>query len=105
MAHKITLTETAAEMLKAIPDRRIQRQLTARMRRLAEEPEKQGSALRGPLAGYRSCRAIGQRYRIIYKVNGDELTVVVVATGIRKEGNRRDIYSLAQRLLRLGLLE
>ena len=105
MAYKVTLTETAAGMLKAIPDRRIQGQLTTRMHRLAEEPQKQGNALRGPLSQYRSCRAVGQRYRIIYKVNGDELTVLVVATGIRKEGDRHDIYSLAQRLVRLGLLE
>ena len=92
-------------MLKAISDRRIQRQLTDRMDRLADEPERQGAPLRGPLAGYRSCRAVGQRYRIIYKVNEGELVVLVVATGLRKEGDKRDIYRLTQRLVRLGLLE
>ena len=104
MAYAVALTETAAKMLKAIPDRRIQGQLIARIERLSEEPEKQGSALRGPLVGYRSCRAVGQRYRIIYKVQVEELTVLVVAAGIRKKGDNRDIYALAQRLVRLGLL-
>lgn len=58
----------------------------------------------GPLQGYRSLRVAGQRYRLIYKVECTIITVYVVAVGIRKEGDRGDIYALAQRLIRLGLL-
>ena len=36
MDYDVTLTETATDMLKAIPDRRIQGQLISRMDRLAE---------------------------------------------------------------------
>src|SRR6266853_37518 len=45
--------------------------------------------------GYRSVRAVGQRYRIIYRVERTLVTVVVVAAGIRKAGSREDIYRVA----------
>ena len=48
---------------------------------------------------------MGQRYRIIYRVEEDRVLVLVVAIGIRKEGNQKDIYSLARKILRLRLLE
>ena len=51
-----------------------------------------------------SLRAEGQRYRIIYRVEGDKVVVMIVAVGIREEGDRGDIYALAQKLVRLGLL-
>jgi len=50
-------------------------------------------------------RAVSQRYRILYKVKAERVIVVVVALGIRKEGDKRDIYRLAKRLMRLGLLD
>ena len=55
--------------------------------------------------GYRSLRAVGQRYRVIYRVEEDQVLVLVVAVGIRKEGDKRDIYTLARKLLRLHLVE
>jgi len=91
-------------MLEEISDRRIRRIVGERISALVEEPEKQGSPLFGELAGYRSIRAVGQRYRIIYKVHQDQV-VVVVAVGIRKEGDKRDIYRLMSRLINLGLVE
>ena len=90
-------------MLEEISDRRIRRIVGERISALAEEPEKQGGPLFGELAGYRSIRAVGQRYRIICKVHQDQ--VVVVAVGIRKEGDKRDIYRLMSRLVNLGLME
>ncbi|MBI3327446.1 MAG: type II toxin-antitoxin system RelE/ParE family toxin [Nitrospinae bacterium] len=92
-------------MLEAIQDRRIRGIIRDRIDGLAFEPEKQGRPLTGDLAGYRSLRAVGQRYRIIYRVEADKVLVLVVALGIRKEGSKRDVYALAQKLLRLGLLE
>ncbi len=63
-----------------------------------------GKPLDEDLAGYRSIRAVGQRYRIIYRVERSIVTVVVVAAGIRKAGSREDIYRVAEKLIRLGLL-
>ena len=74
------------------------------MDELAESPEQQGKPLVGELAGFRSVRAVGQRYRIVYRVERREVVVVIVAVGRRKAGDKNDIYELARKLLRLGLL-
>jgi len=55
------------------------------------------------LAGFRSIDVAG-RYRVIYKVDEDSAIVWVVAAGIRKEGHQEDIYEIAKKLLKLGLL-
>lgn len=102
MPYSIEITDSAAAMLSGIPDRRIRRLLASRIDRLGDEPEKQGRLLGGRLAGLRSSRAVGQRYRIIYRI--DEAVVVVLAVGLRRAGDRDDVYALAERLSRLGLL-
>ena len=105
MNWKIELTATAVRMLEGVKDRRIQESIRDRIDGLVSEPEKQGYSLMGELAGYRSLRAVGQRYRIIYRLDKNRIVVLVVATGIRKDGDKRDIYTLAQKLVRLGLLK
>ncbi|MGH7273496.1 MAG: type II toxin-antitoxin system RelE family toxin [Nitrospiria bacterium] len=104
MTWRIELTHTAEVMLEKIQDRRVREKIGKRIDGLVNEPEKQGKPLTGDLAGYRSLRAVGQRYRIIYRVKQDKVLVLVVALGICKEGSKADIYSLAKKLLRLGLL-
>ena len=103
MKWKIELTATAVGMLSQIRDRRVQEGIRGRIDGLANEPDKQGYPLIGELSGYRSLRAMGQRYRIIYRLDGNRVTVLVVATGLRKEGDKKDIYALAQKLIRSGL--
>lgn len=103
--YRVVLTATAGSMLAAIKDRRIQEQIRDRIDGLARDPHLQGKPLLGELAGYRSVRAAAQRYRIIYRVSLGRVEVLVVAIGLRREGNREDIYRLAQRLLRLRLLD
>jgi mRNA interferase RelE/StbE len=92
-------------MLRDISDRRVREKIWDVIDRLAEEPDKQGKPLTDDLAGYRCVRAVGQRYRVIYRVKNDTVLVVVVALGIRKEGSRKDIYALAKKLIKLRLLE
>ena len=104
MSWRINITPTAIRMLTGITDHRIREKIIAVIDRLAEEPEKQGKAMLGELAGFRSIRAVGQRYRIIYTVKNEEIIVIVVAVGIRRDGARDDIYNLTKKLLRLGLL-
>lgn len=91
-------------MLQKITNRDIQDALRKRIRGLAADPEKQGKPLLGPLRGFRSVRVYHERYRILYRVERAAVVVMVVALGIRKEGDRQDIYALAQKLLRSGLL-
>jgi mRNA interferase RelE/StbE len=100
----VKMTVYAREQLKLISDRRLQESLRVRLRRLEVEPEKQGKPLNEELAGYRSVRAVGQRYRIIYKIEEERVLVLVVMVGIRKEGDKHDAYAQAIKLARLGLL-
>ena len=104
MIHKIVITAAARLMLDKISDQRVRQKVGDAIDALAFEPELRGKPLVGDLKGYRSVRAVGQRYRIIYRVERLTVTVAVVAAGIRKEGSREDIYALAQRLVKLGLL-
>lgn len=101
----VFITPTAQRMLQAIADRRIREKIGDIIDRLRQDPEKQGKALLGELAGYRSIRAVGQRCRIIYKVEKSRVIVIVMAVGLRKEGAKKDIYALARKLLRLRLTE
>lgn len=104
MKWQILLTPTALKLLSDISDRRIREKIGAVIDRLAEDQEKQGKALLSELAGFRSIRAVGQRYRIIYQVRGNDIVVVIVAVGIRRDGAKDDIYNLAKKLFRLRLL-
>jgi mRNA interferase RelE/StbE len=100
----VSLTRDAEIQLSTIGDQRIRNGLIARLRQLENEPESQGKPLTDELVGYRSVRAVGQRYRIIYKVKAERVIVTVVVLGMRKEGDKKDIYQLAKKLMRLGLL-
>jgi mRNA interferase RelE/StbE len=92
-------------MLQDVSDSRLRELIFKRAKQLESEPEKQGKPLLGELAGLRSVRAVGQRYRILYRVERNRVIVLIVAMGIRKEGSRRDIYALAKKLLRAKLIE
>ncbi len=104
MAYTVEVAATALEALREIRDTRVRTALDKRIMALAEEPEKQGKPLTDELRGYYSVRAVGQRYRIIYRVVRTGETVVVVLVGIRREGDRGDVYALAERLVRRGIL-
>lgn len=104
MTYSIIIQPTALEMLENISDRRIRDKILEKINNLATDPEKQGKDLGGDLEGYRSVRAVGQRYRIVYLIDNDKVIVVVVSLGIRKEGDKKDVYKMTQRLFRLGLL-
>ena len=66
--------------------------------------EKKGKPLTGELAGCGSLRAAGQRFRVVYRVERARVLVLVLAVGLRKEGDRHDVYRLAEKLLRLRLV-
>jgi len=104
LTYRIVIQPVAVKALANISDRRIQENIRDRIDDLAHEPEKQGKPLTGELIGYRSLRAAGQRYRIVYKVDRTKVLVLIVALGLRKEGDKRDVYLLAKKLLKLRLL-
>jgi mRNA interferase RelE/StbE len=71
---------------------------------LSVDPEAQGIALVGPLRGLRRIPAAG-RYRIVYRVVREKVEVLILAVGLRKQDDKKDIYELAQKLVRMGLLD
>jgi mRNA interferase RelE/StbE len=105
MTYTIVVTEPATQMAERIKDVRIRRTLYKRIKALAEDPELQGKPLRYDLAGFRSVRAVGQKYRIIYRIERGIVTVLVVAVGKRRAKSQEDIYELTRKLLRLGLID
>jgi mRNA interferase RelE/StbE len=104
MAYRIEITRAALESLKGLTDRRTRDAIVRRIDALDEEPVPQGNNLRGDLAGLFSVRAAGQRYRVVYGVDEAREKVMVYLVGIRREGSRQDVYALAQRLVRRGLV-
>jgi mRNA interferase RelE/StbE len=102
--YEVAWTESGVRMLSQIGDRRIQQELFDASKRLELEPEKQGKPLREGLMGFRSLRAVGQRYRILYAVDTASRLVHVVGAGLRRAGARDDVYVLAQKLVRLSLV-
>jgi len=101
---QVVVTPKALEMIQGISDRRIRRQVSEAISALSEDPDIKGKALIGELTGFRGIRAAGKRYRVIYRVEKVKVLVVVVAVGLRKEGSRKDVYSLASKLFRQRLL-
>lgn len=89
----------------SIKDSRIRLQILKRIDALENYPEQQGKSLGEELSGYRSVRAVKERYRILYKTEKEKIVVLVVTMGIRKEGDKKDVYAVAQKLSRLGLLD
>ena len=105
MTYRIIISPSALKMLQKISDRRVRERIRDRIQGLSKDPEKQGKPLTGDLSGYRGLRTAGQRYRIVYRVEKEKILVYILAMGIRKEGDRGDIYTLAKKLIRLRLLE
>ncbi len=101
----VGISRGAQEQMATISDQRVQDGIRKRINQLEYEPEKQGKPLKDELIGYRSVRAVGQRYRILYKVETEKVIVLVVALGIRKDGDKKDVYELAKKLARLGILD
>ncbi len=104
MTYGVELTDVCLSLLERIPDKRIQSTIMDRIEALRADPEKQGKALVKKLAGFRSKHVAG-RYRVIYKIDQNSNFVWIVTAGIRKEGDQKDVYRIAKRLLKLGLLD
>ncbi len=82
-AYKILLKRSAAKELAALPKRDVPK-VVERIASLAENPRPRGAE---KLSGQERYRVRQGRYRIIYSVQDEELTVWVV-----KVAHRRDVY-------------
>jgi mRNA interferase RelE/StbE len=104
VTYQVLIQPAALRMLERIGDRRIQSKILERIEQLATDPEKRGKPLTEELKGYWSLRAVGQRYRIIYRIERHRIEVIVIAIGLRKEGDNKDAYEIALKLVRAHLV-
>ena len=81
--YKILFRHSVARDLRAIPKQDLRRILTT-INALSEEPRPVGME---KLSGQEKCRVRQGNYRIIYEIRDDEVVVVVV-----KVGHRKDVY-------------
>lgn len=101
--YAVLWTDPAGQLLEKTADKQTQRKLLEAADGLARDPRNQGKALTHELAGFRRIRF--SRYRILYTVDDDRGVVWVATIGIRREGSRDDVYELARKLFRAGLLD
>jgi Txe/YoeB family toxin of Txe-Axe toxin-antitoxin module len=104
MSYRIALAPVARETLGLVLNQRMRSVLQRQIKALAEKPQQQGLPLVGPLAGCFSLRVEGDWCRMVYRVIGDQVQVLSIATGISSHGRDRDWRVLARRLFRLRLL-
>src|SRR5262245_26226914 len=107
----IQWTVTANKMLAGLP-KKVRRGIYQKVDDLTRsDPRLAGKPLVGPLQGYR--RVTYGRFRAIFRIAAEKrtrgkvvlhITVIVIAVGIRRERDKRDVYKVAQQLLELGII-
>jgi mRNA interferase RelE/StbE len=101
----IRWSETALRAIEEVKDLRIKRKLFDRAGELSIDPEKRGKLLEGELKGLWAVRAAGQRYRILFRIDKAKEIVLIVTLGMRRAGSKQDVYALAEKLIRQGLIK
>ena len=99
--YKILLTPEAEKMIKSL-DGAQRKIITKAVRKLKESPEL-GKPLIDELIGLRSYKA--GRFRVVYKISEKDIAIIIMGAGIRKEGDKKDIYLLLKKLAKAGLLD
>jgi mRNA interferase RelE/StbE len=82
--YKVSIKRSAVKEIEAIPQRKERQRIIRRIGQLAEDPRPPGSK---KLSGNDKYRVRHGSYRIVYSISDDELIVVVV-----KVGHRKDVY-------------
>jgi mRNA interferase RelE/StbE len=82
--YRVLIKPSAQKELEAVSTKKDRQRIVHRIQGLADDPRPQGCQ---KLSGYDRFRVRQGQYRIVYEIRNDELVVVVV-----KVGNRRDVY-------------
>lgn len=80
-------------------------QAKEKIREAMVDPEQAGKQLTGPFFPYRRLKF--SRYRIVYRVerDADPPEARFLYAGIRKEGDKKDVYALLAKVMSRGELE
>ena len=81
---EVFIKPSAVKELEAIPSKKDRQRITSRIRRLSENPRPPGCQ---KLSGRDLFRIRQGVYRIVYSIQDEQLTVLVI-----KVGHRRDVY-------------
>ncbi len=82
--YKVSIKRSAVKEIEAIPQKKERQRIIRRIGQLAEDPRPPGSK---KLSGNDKYRVRQGSYRIVYGIEDNELIVVVV-----KVGHRKDVY-------------
>ena len=82
--YKVSLKHSAVKEIEAIPQKKERQRIIRRIGQLASNPRPPGST---KLSGHNKYRIRQGSFRIVYSIEDDELVIVVV-----KVGNRKDVY-------------
>lgn len=98
-------TVIAPSLLEQLHDLGIVEQAKEKIRDAMADPEQSGKQLTGALFPYRRLKF--SRYRIVYRVarEADPPEARFLYAGIRKEGDKKDVYERLLKVIRRGDLE
>ena len=82
--YRLFIKPSALKEIEALPTKKDRRRIIAKIRELAGDPRPPGAV---KLSGPSKYRLRQSRYRILYTVDDDRVTVTVV-----KVGHRKDVY-------------
>ena len=82
--YKVSIKRSAVKEIEAIPQKKERRRIISRIGQLANDPRPTGAK---KLSGHDKYRLRQGSYRIVYSIEDNELVVVVV-----KVGHRKDVY-------------
>lgn len=83
-SYRVLIKPSAKKELVAVSTKKDRQRLVSRIQRLADEPRPPGCQ---KLSGHDRYRVRQGQYRIVYEIRDNELIVVVI-----KVGHRRDVY-------------
>ena len=83
-SYRVVIKPSAVKEIEAVGSRKDRRRIVARIQTLAEDPRPHGCQ---KLSGAEKYRVRCGNYRIVYSIENDVLTVVVV-----KVEHRKDVY-------------
>ncbi len=82
--YKVSIKRSAVKEIEAIPQKKERQRIIRRIGQLAEDPRPRDSK---KLSGHDKYRIRQGSFRIVYGIEDNELTVIVV-----KVGHRKDVY-------------
>lgn len=107
--YDVRLSSKAEASLKS-QDGSVRKKFAVQLDALTQTPNTIGKSLSNELAGYKSVRVLGRRYRIVFRVTSDPRgkagagsfvpgVVEVPYLGPREDGSHDDVYNITRQIV------